>query len=254
MIFQSTEKYVGQGRHSNFILVVRAILRLLRPLVLALILFLVVRALFLEAFKIPTSSMESTLLPGDFVLVNKAVYGKRIPLGFTVPGWSDPQRGDIVVFQPPHDPGRNYVKRVIGQPGDTVTMVDRVIFVNGDILKEDYLRDSVDQGGSVDVRHSDMRWQKEYWIDKNNPATDAPRAKYDPSRDNWGPLSIPAGKFFVLGDNREDSEDSRYWGFVSRTSIDGKAWVIYYSTEPGYHSYRGWLDAVRWDRIGRRID
>ncbi len=229
-------------------------MRFLRPLALALVLFLIVRALLFEAFKIPTSSMEPTLLPGDFVLVNKAIYGSKISPGLGVPGWEDPKRGDIIVFQPPHDPNRNYVKRVVGQPGDTVAMIDRIIFVNGEILGENYLETATGQEKVIDVRHSDMEWQEEYSIHTDQVTMESSETEYRPSRDNWGPLSVPSENFFVLGDNRNDSEDSRYWGFVKRGSIDGKAWLIYYSSELDYDSLKQWYQALRWERIGRRID
>ena len=253
MIDQSTDTHAVQFEDSRFTIVYREVWRLARPLLIALILFFTVRALLLEAFKIPTSSMESALLPGDFVLVNKAVFGSKNSLGLPeIPGWEDPKRRDIVVFQPPHDPGRNYVKRVIGLPGDTLEMKDRDVFINGIALFEDYLKDSTEQ--SVDVSHSDMNWQKEHIVYPDTTLLDIGQFTYRPSRDNWGPLYVPENNFFVLGDNRDDSEDSRYWGFVSRDSVEGKAWLIYYSVEPGYKDYRSWLRSIRWERFARRID
>lgn len=231
-----------------------AIWKPIRPILAALILFFAFRALLLEAFQIPTSSMESALLPGDFVLVNKAVFGSKSVSGLLkLPGWEDPKRGDIVVFQPPHDPERNYVKRVIGIPGDTVEMRDKQVFINGGSLQEDYLSDVVEQ--SLDVSHSDMSWQETFRVKPKNTeiVTVQSESDYRPSRDNWGPLFVPGDKFFVLGDNREDSEDSRYWGFVSRDSMEGKAWLIYYSIEPGYQGYKSWLKGIRWERVGQKI-
>ncbi|SVB75286.1 uncharacterized protein METZ01_LOCUS228140 [marine metagenome] len=225
-----------------------------RSVVLALLLFSLVKTLVLEAFKIPTSSMASTLLPGDFVLVNKAVYGTRISSDWGIPGWNDPERGDVVVFQPPHDPLRNYVKRVIAEPGDIIEMRDGTVFVNGESFVEDYLNNSLVSTQNVDVRHSDMDWQVGYWVNSDSMAIRDRQDRYRPSRDNWGPLRVPMGEFFVLGDNRNDSEDSRYWGFVVRSSIQGKAWFIYYSAEPRHNNYRSWLNTLRWDRIGKRIN
>lgn len=119
-----------------------------RSLFFALILFLVVRAFLVEAFKIPTSSMEGTLLVGDFLLVNKAVYGAEVPLlGMKLPAWREPRRGDIVVFNPPHDPLKNYVKRVVGVPGDTLEMRDKALYVNGVEVNEEYAR-YIDRSGA----------------------------------------------------------------------------------------------------------
>lgn len=216
-----------------------------RSIALAFVLFLVVRALVVEAFKIPTGSMEGTLLVGDFLLVNKAVYGAEIPgTGLHLPAFAEPHRGDVVVFNPPHEPAKNYVKRLIGEPGDTLEMRDKRLFVNGREVHEPYVH-FVDPSG--DAMHSDMkRWQVEFVIA-------APTA-YTPSRDTWGPLIVPDSSYFVLGDNRDNSEDSRYWGFVHRDRIRGRPWFVYYSFDPSADGGIPWLKAVRWGRIGHRID
>lgn len=253
MIDQTTDSDSVKLGGSRFAIVCRECWRLARPILIALFLFFTVRALVLEAFKIPTSSMEKALLPGDFVLVNKAVFGSSNLFGLPgVPGWENPKRRDVVVFQPPHDPGRNYVKRVIGLPGDTVEMRDGDVFINGMVLVEDYLENHTKE--SLDVRHLDMDWQKEHIVYADTTQPDIRQSTYRPSRDNWGPLYVPGHKFFVLGDNRDDSEDSRYWGFVSRDSMEGKAWLIYYSVEPGYEDFRSWVRSIRWERVARRIE
>ncbi|MBT8335058.1 MAG: signal peptidase I [Gemmatimonadetes bacterium] len=215
-----------------------------RSVALALVLFMVVRALVVEAFKIPTGSMEGTLLIGDFLLVNKAVYGAEIPgTGLHLPAFAEPHRGDVVVFNPPHEPTKNYVKRLVGEPGDTLEMRDKRLFVNGAAVEEPYVR-IVDPSG--DAMHSDMkRWQVEHVI--------AAPTSYAPSRDTWGPIVLPDSAYFVLGDNRDNSEDSRYWGFVDRDDIRGRPWFVYYSFDPGEDGGLPWLRAVRWDRIGYRI-
>ena len=223
-----------------------------RSLFFALILFLVVRTFLVEAFKIPTSSMEGTLLVGDFLLVNKAVYGAEVPLlGMKLPAWREPRRGDIVVFNPPHDPLKNYVKRVVGVPGDTLEMRDKALYVNGVEVNEEYAR-YVDRSGT-DAVHPNMTWQRSHLLAR---ATGRPRSRsgdYRPSRDNWGPLAIPESSYFVLGDNRDNSEDSRYWGFVNREAIRGQPWIVYFSFDATNEQRPPWLRAVRWDRVGGRI-
>lgn len=223
-----------------------------RSLFLALVLFLLVRTFVVEAFKIPTSSMEGTLLVGDFLLVNKAAYGAEIPfLGKHLPAWKEPQRGDVVVFNPPHDPLKNYVKRVVGVPGDTLEMHDKALFVNGFRLEEPYAR-HIDRSGA-DATHPTMSWQRNHLLAGNTDRRPTRNGGYRPSRDNWGPISVPPGKYFVLGDNRDNSEDSRYWGFADREAITGQPWIVYFSFNPASSERLPWLQSVRWGRIGGRI-
>ena len=236
-----------------------------RSVVIAVLLFLAVRSFVVEAFKIPTSSMEETLLVGDYLLVNKAVYGAEVPfLGLRLPAWREPTRGEVVVFHPPHEPLRNYVKRVVGVPGDTLEMQGKTLLVNGREVQEKYVR-HIDRGG--DATHSDMKWQRNHllasgiipdrgygegdgWLEDGRGS---PRDVYRPSRDNWGPISVPEGSYFVLGDNRDNSEDSRYWGFVDRRSIRGQPWRLYFSYDPSVARGSPGLRAVRWERVGQSI-
>jgi signal peptidase I len=208
------------------------------------LLFLLVRGFLLEAFTIPTSSMEGTLLVGDFLFVNKALYGAEIPgTQARLPGFRSPERGDVVVFRPPHDPGKVYVKRLVGFPGDTLEMKEKRLFVNGAPQDEDYVR-YMDASG--DAVHPNMKWQSDY-------LAASPRRRYSPSRDTWGPLVVPPERYFVLGDNRDNSEDSRYWGFIRREDIKGHPWIVYLSLDPEAGSAEGWLRKVRWDRVGRVV-
>lgn len=215
-----------------------------RTLLIAFALFVLVRTFVVEAFRIPTGSMENTLLVGDFLLVNKAVYGAEVPgTHIHLPAFAEPKRGDVVVFVPPHDPTKNYVKRLVGMPGDTLEMRSKVLFVNGKRQDEPYAR-YIDRRG--DAVHPDMRWQSNYLSASTSKG-------YHPTRDNWGPLVVPPGDYFMLGDNRDNSEDSRYWGFVSREAIRGKPWFVYYSFDPDMRGRLPWLEDVRWDRIGEPI-
>lgn len=217
----------------------------LKSLGVALLLFFVLRTFLVQTFVITSGSMEDTLLVGDMLLVNRAAMGSQVPLlGLRIPGYSEPGRGDILVFDPPHEETLMLIKRLIGLPGDTLEMRDRVLFVNGERLDEPYVRhDPVE-----DERHPWMSWQRDYLPAGVDPAT------YGPTRDNWGPIVIPDGRYFMLGDNRERSLDSRYWGLLERWRLEGRAVFTYYSYNRD--SYRPFpaLREVRWNRIGRPIN
>lgn len=212
----------------------------------AFLLFLLLRGFLLGAFFIPTASMEGTLLAGDFLFVNMALYGTEIPgIEVRLPAIREPEREDVVVFLPPHDRTRFYVKRVVGVPGDTLEMRDKRLLLNGTPKEELYVRNG-DGGG--DAVHPWMKWQSDYL------AAAGPRRNYHPSRDNWGPLVVPEGKFFVLGDNRDNSEDSRYWGFIGREDIKGHPWFVYLSVRAKDDFSTGWFGRVRWERVGHLVD
>ena len=133
-----------------------------RSIAVAFVLFLLLRTFVVEAFKIPTSSMENTLLVGDFLLVNKAVFGSRVPgTDLRLPGFAEPERGEVLVFRPPHDPKRSYVKRLVGVPGDTLEMRDKRLVLNGSFLDEPY---AVHIDGDGDAAHPGMRWQSNHLI------------------------------------------------------------------------------------------
>ncbi len=168
----------------------------------ALILALIIRAYVIQAFKIPSGSMLQTLLIGDHILVNKFIYGTKIPFSDKrILVLKKPQRGDIVVFKYPEDPDRDFIKRIIAVEGDIIESRNRVVFVNGVRLEEPY------------VQHTD----------------NSPKAGGIEPRDNFGPYLIPQNKYFVMGDNRDQSYDSRYWGYVDIKDIKGKAFIIYWS-------------------------
>jgi signal peptidase I len=218
----------------------------MRMLGMALVLFLIIHTFLLEAFHIPTGSMEHTLLAGDFLFVNKAVYGAQIPgTHLRLPAFDTPHRGDIVVFPFPRNPEQNFVKRVVGQPGDTVAMRDGRIVVNGTVRAEPYVQ-RVDSGH--DAWDPEFGWQRPYFVGR----PDDPRRMH-PTRDNWGPLFVPPGKYFVLGDNRDKSFDSRYWGFVDATAIKGRPLVVYFSYDRDAGDPLPWLTDIRWSRLGSVI-
>jgi signal peptidase I len=217
-----------------------------RAVATAVLLFLIIRTFFFEAFKIPTASMENTLLVGDFLLVNKAVYGAELPvLQARLPRFSEPRRADVVVFLPPHEPTKNYVKRIVGLPGDTLEMRDKVLYVNGMKQVEPYIR-HVDRFSEPSDNR--MLWQVEYLVQGKRDWR-----HYDPTRDRWGPLIVPEGKYFTLGDNRDNSEDSRYWGFIDSSSIRGRPMFVYYSFVRNPLEPFSWITDIRWRRIGEAI-
>lgn len=212
-----------------------------RTLAMAFVVFILVRAFLVEAFKIPSASMEGTLLAGDFLLVNKLVYGAEVPIvGTRIPRVRDPRRGDVVIFQWPRDLSKNFVKRVVGAPGDTLSMRDGTLHLNGAPQLERF----VHHVAVRDRYETDFGWQAGHLARR---ITD-----YRPTRDNWGPIIVPSGNYFVLGDNRENSLDSRYWGFVPDSLIRGQPLVVYYSFN-SENAPSGFFSRVRWNRMGSLV-
>src|SRR5262245_18582828 len=192
-------------------------------IIIAIILALVIRTLVVQAFTIPSGSMMDTLLVGDSILVNKFLFGPEVPFtDFRVPGLREPQRGDIIVFKSPQDEKRDFIKRIVGIPGDQIIIRAHDVFVNGQRLKEPYVKYTAPP-------HSQGGGQTYCGYAYGCEAT-----------------PVPAGSYFVMGDNRDNSQDSRYWGFVRREKIKGKAFLIYWSWDGDRH----WL---RWWRLGKYI-
>ena len=219
----------------------------MRSLGMALVLFLIIRTFLIEAFQIPSGSMERTLLAGDFLFVNKAVYGAQIPgTGARLPAFGTPQRGDVIVFEYPRDPSLNYVKRVVGVGGDTVEMRDGDLLVDGVPQSEPYVQ-RIDPWH--DMFEPAFNWQRQYLV---TPSAEA-RRRYHPTRDTWGPLAVPDGQYFVLGDNRDNSADSRYWGFVDKAAVKGRPLLVYFSYDRGTRDPLPWLTDIRWRRLGSLV-
>lgn len=217
-----------------------------KSLGVAAVLFLVIRTFILQTFVITSGSMEDALLVGDFLIANRAAVGVRIPgTQARIPGYSSVRRGDVLVFDPPHEPDLKLVKRLIGVPGDTVSMKDAVLTINGQVQDEPYVK-HVDPAGD---RPDDawMSWQAEHLVESVS------RGTYRPTRDNWGPLVIPEDRYFMLGDNRDTSLDSRYWGLLEGWRLEGRASVIYFSYNKGSFRPFPWLREVRLGRIFSRI-
>ena len=182
-------------------------------IVIAVILALFVRTWVVQAFKIPTGSMENNLLIGDHLLVNKFVFGPEPnALERAILPVRDIRRGDIVVFKFPDEPTRDFIKRVIGLPGDTIELRNKKVLVNGQALDEPYVHFLEASHGAGEITSFDVR-------------------------ERYGPVHVPEGQYFVMGDNRDNSQDSRYWGFLPRHYIKGKALMIYWSYESGREDY-----------------
>ncbi|HEY2850246.1 MAG TPA: signal peptidase I [Gemmatimonadaceae bacterium] len=227
--------------------IARALFEWAKSLSLAILLFLVVRAFLVEAYRIPSGSMEHTLLVGDFLLVNKLVYGAEIP--FTskrLPAVRQPRYRDVVVFKFPEDLTKNYVKRLVGLPGDTLAMTRGTLVRNG--KPQDERGFVVHIPADVDRASDEFDWQREFLVTQS-----ARSAPYHPTRDNWGPILVPAKHYFMLGDNRDDSEDSRYWGFVADSLVLGSPIVVYYSYAHDSTASLDWLTRVRWSRLGEVV-
>ena len=206
-------------------------------IVVAMLLAFAIRVFVVQAFKIPSGSMIPTLLIGDHILVSKLSYGLQWPAdckfrksfppvncysSITVVKFGEPERGDIIVFRYPEDEEKDFIKRIVGLPGDTIQIRNKVVYVNNVPLDDKAYTQRVDPGiidGSV------------------NP------------RDNFGPVPVPAGSYFVMGDNRDQSLDSRFWGYVSAQKIRGKAFRIYWS----WSGQGRWEQWVRWERLGKAI-
>jgi signal peptidase I len=214
-------------------------------IVIAVILALFVRTWTVQAFKIPTGSMENNLLVGDHLLVNKFVFGPTASsLERALLPVRDIRRGDIVVFKFPNEPERDFIKRVIGLPGETLELRNKKVYVNGQPLDEPYV----------------------HFLE---PASDSDEVTRFDVRERYGPVRVPDGHYFVMGDNRDNSQDSRYWGFLPRGFIKGKALMIYWSydservepTEPGLGATVKRIASVithfftrtRWERIFHQI-
>jgi signal peptidase I len=192
-------------------------------IIVAVLLALFIRTFVIQAFKIPSGSMLPTLLIGDHLLVNKFIYGIRVPFnGKVLVPIKEPKSGDIIVFKFPKDRSIDYIKRVVGVPGDTIQVKNKKLYRNSKL---------------VDDPHAHFT------------STIVLPAGVSP-KDNFGPITVPEGKYFVMGDNRDNSSDSRFWGFVDKRDVLGKAIIIYWSWDidkPLISTDR--FASIRWDRL-----
>ena len=195
----------------------------IEAIVFALILALIIKAFIIQAFKIPSGSMIPTLLKGDQILVNKFIYGVRVPFSdVKLFGIREPETGDIVVFEYPLDRRVHYIKRLIGVGGDEIKIVNKVLYVNGEKLE----------------------FESAKFID---PET---MPSYMGPRDNYGPITVPPNSYFMMGDNRDNSKDSRYWDFVDESEIVGNAIIIYWSWDITSGGIIERIKNIRFKRLG----
>jgi signal peptidase I len=189
----------------------------IEAILIAIVIALFIRTFVVQAFKIPSGSMKQTLQIGDHILVNKFIYGVKVPyLHETIIPLKNPRRGDIIVFKYPVDPRKDFIKRVIGIPGDEIEIRDKKLYVNQKRVNRDYGVYTDSRILSANVR----------------------------PRDNFGPVTVPQHSLFVMGDNRDESFDSRFWGFVDYKALNGKAFIIYWSWDKENFG-------VRWNRLGQ---
>ena len=195
-------------------------------IVIAVVLALFIRTFGVQAFKIPTGSMEQNLLIGDHLLVNKFVFGPSMTrLERMLLPMRDIRRGDVIVFKYPEEPERDFIKRVIGLPGEKVEVRDKRVFINDTPIGEPYV----------------------YFLEPPTTASERTETTSYNVRDWYGPVTVPAGQYFVMGDNRDNSEDSRYWGFLPRENVKGRALMIYWSYETDRADYQE-------EELGARVE
>jgi signal peptidase I len=215
-----------------------------KSILVALLVWFFLRTFLVEAFRIPSGSMENTLLIGDFLFVNKALYGAEVPIiGTRLPAVREPRRNDILVFDSVEDEGLKVVKRLIGMPGDTLSMENGELFRNGERVNEPYAVHSDLTRSEDQIQRAKMReWQLPHLVKRD-------AAKYQPDLQDWGPIVVPPDSFFMMGDNRDSSYDGRYWGFLPRKNVRGRPLVVYFSYDPSSWRALPFLTAVRWTRL-----
>lgn len=201
----------------------RSVINNIEKIVIAILIALFIRTFIVQAFNIPSGSMEPTLLPGDYILVNKFIYGIRIPyMNIKIFSYNEPKRGDVIVFIYPKDRSKDFIKRVIGMQGETVQIIGGKIYIDNTLISD--------------------TWG--YFDEKVAP-------DFITAVENFGPVLVPEGSLFVMGDNRNRSEDSRFWGFLPLNNVLGKSFIIYFSWDREAENLSG---KVRWSRIGKLIN
>lgn len=206
-----------------------------------ILIVLLLRSFLVEPFRIPSGSMMPTLLDGDFILVNKFSYGIRLPvINKKIIGLGEPERGDVVVFRFPRDPRVDYIKRIVGLPGDIVTYRDKTVYINGEPVHQELQGTYVGEGTAFAATGASLR--SESLGDVKHEILITPE-KHDGNYE----VRVPAGHYFVMGDNRDNSNDSRFWGFVPDENLVGRAFMIWMNLD--MEDKR-----VRWDRIGDSIE
>jgi signal peptidase I len=223
----------------------RWLLDWVKSIAVALIVWFFLRTFLVEAFRIPSGSMENTLQIGDFLFVNKLLYGAEVPLIHKrLPAVREPRRGDILVFDSVEEEGLKVVKRLIGVPGDTLSMQKGQLYRDNKPVSEPWVI-RTDPNSSADPMHREQmrRWQSLHLAPGVNPDD------YHPDLNNWGPIVVPADSFFMMGDNRDGSYDGRYWGFLPRLNVRGRPLIVYYSFDGSTYKPLPFFTNIRWARI-----
>ena len=219
-----------------------------KSIAIALVIWFFLQAFLVKSFMIISDSLEPTLLVGDALFINKALYGARIPLtSARMPAFREPRRGELIVFEGIEEPILTIVKRVIGVPGDTLAMRHDSLFRNWEYVPEPYARHA-DPTQQMDhaQRLASRRWQLPHLVDTSDSAN------YLPDLRNFGPIVVPDKHVFVMGDNRDASYDGRHWGFLPRENIQGHPMFIYYSYNPKHWRPVPFVTAIRWNRLLHR--
>ena len=218
----------------------------IRSLLILIVSTVLLRVFAVQAYQIPSASMEDTLLVGDFLIGNRLAFGAHLPLtNVRLPGYQSPRNGEVVIFKFPHDREKKFIKRCVALPGQTVEIKDKVLYIDGN--------------RTIDPERSKYIDPRVHLKESSNGV-----------RDNYGPVTIPPDHFFMVGDNRDNSDDSRFWGFVPKELITAKASYIYFSwaPDPDAPTYKGasslprmffynlvhFVDRVRWSRIGKSVN
>ena len=225
----------------------RALREWSKSLGVALVAWLLLRTFVVQSFRITSGSMEQTLLVEDWLFVAKPLYGAEVPVVHArLPALREPRRGEILVFDSVEEPDLEVVKRLIGVPGDTLWMNRGTLYRNGAALDEPYVQHVAPNAPvGPEVRQQLRAWQSRHLVGRD-------ATTYAPDPDNWGPLLVPADSLFMLGDNRDDSYDSRFWGFLPRENVRGTPLVVYFSYDAGTWRPLPFLSAIRWDRLFSR--
>lgn len=207
-----------------------------------LLIVLIIRSFIVQPYRVPTSSLSPTILPGDFIAVNQFSYGLRLPvINYKIASIGEPKRGDIVLFRWPPNPGLIFIKRVVGVPGDHLIYHKKVLKINGVVAKQKFLNDDL----SIEPKKTPIKVQRK--------SEDLLGVKHEIFVFEHGgqmedlDITVPEGQYFVMGDNRDDSDDSRSWGFVPEQNLIGKAFLIWMSVD--VENYK-----IRWSRMGDKIN
>ena len=250
-IIYAIDKFVWQPkRRSASILTMPKIVEYCRSFFPILLLVLVIRSFIFQLFVVPSGSLEPTIMPKAFIAVNQFAYGLRMPVSETkIISVSEPKRGDIVLFHSPVQPNKDLIKRLIGLPGDKISYINRVLYINGEKMPQTFVGYTTDSDGpgsptwTVKIMEENLLGVKhKIYVCADTQNSTCPGAT---SIDFYN-LIVPAGHYFMVGDNRDNSDDGRFWGFVPEANIMGKGWFILFS-------WNSLTSSIRWDQVGKKL-